>query len=214
MDLTARWLETLARAGVAPDPALGQALIGRYAEPHRHYHCVEHLSAVLSEVDTLASYAANPELALLAAWYHDAIYDPRRSDNEERSAELAESELAAAGLPADSVVKVARLVRLTASHDPAAGDSDAEVLCDADLAVLASPTPAYDRYVAAVRREYAHVDEAGWRTGRGAVLRGLLGQPRLFRTAAGRTWEELGRANVSRELTALASPSGAASRPR
>lgn len=214
VDLTAHWLMTLARAGATPDPALGQALIARYAEPHRHYHSVAHLAAVLSEVDTLASYAANAELVRLAAWYHDAIYDPRMADNEERSAELAESELAVAGLPVDSIAEVTRLVRLTASHEPPAGDRDAEVLCDADLAVLASPAPTYDSYVAAVRQEYAHVDEAGWRTGRSTVLGKLLAQPRLFRTATGRTWEQLGRANVSRELAALAGPSGGASRPR
>lgn len=197
---------TLARAGAAPDSALGQALVARYAEPHRHYHTVEHLTAVLSKVDELATHARDAELVRLAAWYHDAIYDPCRDDNEERSAQLAESELTAAELTTDGIVAVARLVRVTAGHDPAAGDSDAEVLCDADLAVLAAPAPAYDAYVADVRQEYAHVDEPGWRTGRGAVLRGLLAGPRLFRTPGARAWEQPARANISRELAALSDP--------
>jgi predicted metal-dependent HD superfamily phosphohydrolase len=213
VDLTAQWLTTLGRAGATPDPALGETLIARYAEPHRYYHSVAHLTAVLSTVDTLVSYAANAELVRLAAWYHDAIYDPRSADNEERSAQLAESGLAVAGLPADSIAEVTRLIRLTASHDPPAGDRDAEVLCDADLAVLASPAPAYDRYVAAVRQEYAHVDEAGWRIGRSAVLEKLLAQPWLFRTAPGRSWEQRGRANIRRELATLADPSGGVGRP-
>jgi len=213
VDLIARWMATVARAGGEPDPVGGRSLLARYAEPHRHYHTVVHLAIVLSTVDTLVAYAAGPDLVRLAAWYHDAIYDPRRADNEERSAQLAESELTAASLPVDSIAEVARLVRVTAGHDPPAHDSNAEVLCDADLAVLASPTPDYDSYVAAVRQEYAHIDEAGWRTGRGTVLGGLLARQRLFRTPPGRAWEQPARANINRELAALADPSGDAGPP-
>lgn len=122
---------------------------------------------MLSTVDTLASHATAADLVRLAAWYHDAVYDLRRDDNEERSAGLVEVELAALGLPAAGVARVASLVRVTAGHDAPPGDSDAEVLCDADLAVLGGPRPAYDSNVAAVRREYSHVDEVGWQAGRG-----------------------------------------------
>ncbi len=199
-------MAALARAGGTPDPSVGRALLARYAEPHRHYHTVEHVVAVLSTVDTLASHATAADLVRLAAWYHDAVYDPMRDDNEERSAGLAEAELAALGLPAAGVARVASLVRVTAGHDAPAGDSDAEVLCDADLALLGGPRPAYDSYVAAVRREYSHVDEVGWQVGREAVLRGLLGRPRLFRTPSGSAWEQPARANLSRELAALSGP--------
>ena len=214
MDLRARWLSTLAGAGAAADPALCRALIGRYAEPHRHYHTVGHLASVLSTVDDLAAHATDVELVRLAAWYHDAVYDPRRADNEERSAGLAESELTAAGLAGDSVAEVARLVRVTAAHDPPAGDTNAEVLCDADLAVLAAPADTYDGYASAVRQEYAHVAAADWLAGRGAVLRRLLAAPRLFRTPPARAWEQSARGNITRELAALAGPSGGASPPR
>lgn len=159
-------------------------------------------------------YAADPDVVRLAAWYHDAVYDPRRADNEERSAHVAESELAAAGLAVGSIARVARLVRLTTGHDAPAGDSDGEVLCDADLAILAAPAGDYDCYVAAVREEYGHVDEPAWRAGRGEVLTGLLDRPRLFRTTAGRAWQQAARDNLRRELTTLAGPSGDAAQPR
>lgn len=214
VDLPAHWLVTLARAGGEPDPAVGRSLLERYAEAHRHYHTVEHLTAILSTVDKLVMHATDAELVRLAAWYHDAIYDPRRDDNEERSAQLAESELTAARLPADRIAEVARLVRVTAGHDPAAADSDAEVLCDADLAVLASPAPRYDSYVAAVRQEYAHVDNNDWQNGRGAVLRNLLARPQLFRSPPGRAWEPAARANITRELAGLSDLSGDAAQPR
>lgn len=181
-------------------------------ELHGHYHTVEHVVAVLSTVDTLASHASDADLIRLAAWYHDAVYDPGHDDNEERSAELAEVELARLGLPAASVATVASLVRVTAGHDAPAGDSDAEVLSDADLAVLGALAPAYDSYVAAVRREYSHVDEVGWQAGRGAVLRGPLDRPRLFRTPSGSAWEQPARANLSRELAAQSGPCDDAAR--
>ncbi len=103
--------------------------------------------------------------------------------------------------------EVARLVRLTASHDPAAGDTDGAVLCDADLAVLARDEAGYAQYVAGVRREYGHVPDAAFRAGRAAVLRSLVAQPRLFRTPSGfARWESAARRNVADELAQIADP--------
>ncbi|MFC7649136.1 HD domain-containing protein [Streptosporangium lutulentum] len=115
-ELMDRW-----RSLTGPDAEhLGRELIARYGEPHRRYHTTAHLEAVLAHVDTLAEHAENPDLVRLAAWFHDAVYDPRRGDNEERSATLAERVLPELGLPAEAVATVARLVRLTVTHDPAA----------------------------------------------------------------------------------------------
>jgi len=149
--LAREWAATLARLGLPADAALGRDLLTRYAEAHRRYHTLAHLAAVLSAVGSLEAYAGAPDVVRLAAWYHDAIYDPRRADNEERSAQLAERELAATGLAPQVAARVGELVRVTAGHDAAGGDRDAEVLCDADLAVLASPEPEYTAYRAAVR---------------------------------------------------------------
>ena len=98
-----------------------------------------------------------------------------------------------------------RLVRLTATHDPADGDPAGAVLSDADLAVLAAGPERYAEYVAGVRREYSHVPDEAFRRGRADVLRGLLAAPAMFRTATGRRlWEQRARANVEAELSALA----------
>ncbi|CAM5381771.1 hypothetical protein STANM309S_03097 [Streptomyces tanashiensis] len=99
---------------------------------------------------------------------------------------------------------MARLVRLTTTHDPAAGDLNGETLCDADLAILATDPDTYGGYTAAVREEYSFVPEADFRAGRAAVLRHLLGLPRLFRTPYGAAvWEERARENLERELAEL-----------
>ncbi|MET7846646.1 HD domain-containing protein [Streptomyces avermitilis] len=203
-----RWLGALvgARGGAAhPDPApYGENLLRRWSEPQRRYHTVEHLVAVLDRIDLLEEYADDPDVVRLAAWFHDAVYFPDRSENEERSARLAERALPEAGVSGARTAEVARLVRLTVTHDPADDDRDGRVLCDADLAVLAAPAEAYAAYAAAVREEYAFVPDAAFRAGRAAVLRQLLDLPRLFRTPYGeREWEERARENLREELARL-----------
>ncbi|MFD5110998.1 hypothetical protein ACFWNG_01555 [Streptomyces sp. NPDC058391] len=179
-------------------------LLARWAEPQRRYHTTDHLLAVLDHIDTLAAYADDPDLVRLAAWFHDAVYRPDRSENEERSARLAEVALPEAGLSQDRTHEVARLVRLTTSHAAEPGDRNGAVLCDADLAVLAGAPAAYASYAAAVREEYGFVPDDAFRTGRAAVLEQLLALPSLFRTPHGLAeWEARARANLAAELRTL-----------
>lgn len=208
--LRIRWTRALDGArgpGGGPDPVpYADNLLGRWREPQRHYHTLAHLTAVLDHVDVLEEYADDPDTVRLAAWFHDAVYLPERSENEERSARLAERALAESGVPAHRTAEVARLVRLTVSHDPAGDDSDGQVLCDADLAILAAPPSAYAAYTAAVRAEYHFVPGDAFREGRAEILRRLLGRPLLFRTPYGqRHWEATARYNLTSELEMLSS---------
>jgi len=185
---------------------VGDDLLARWSEPHRHYHTVDHLTSVLTVVDEYAERAPDPDAVRLAAWFHDAVYNPRRMDNEEASALLAEATLPELDVPPERVAEVARLVRLTASHDPMGGDRNACLLMDADLAILAASPDSYRAYAEAVRREYAHVPDDAFTAGRAAVLRNLLDLRRLFHTTLLRQlWEEPARQNIARELAALAS---------
>ncbi|MFD7242880.1 HD domain-containing protein [Streptomyces massasporeus] len=204
----ARTLEAARGPAGGPDPApYADALLTRWQEPQRRYHTVEHLTAVLDRVDELERYARDPDVVRLAAWFHDAVYLPDRSENEERSARLAERALAEAGVPDAKTAEVARLVRLTVTHDPADDDPDGQVLCDADLAILASPPSAYAAYTTAVREEYHFVPSDAFREGRAAILRQLLDLPRLFRTPHGATeWEATARYNLTAELEMLSLP--------
>lgn len=184
--------------------ALGQELVRRYGSVSRSYHDARHLLEVLDAVDAMVDEASDITAVRLAAWFHDAVYDVRASDNEERSARLAESVLPAYDVEDKAVAEVARLVRLTRTHDPEPGDANGEVLCDADLAILASEPARYATYVDGVRAEYRHVDDRSFAEGRSAVLRDLLALPSLFRTVHGQaTWEGRARANVLRELDLL-----------
>ncbi|MEW2163456.1 hypothetical protein AB0912_10705 [Streptomyces sp. NPDC007084] len=194
-----------------PDPTpYAENLLARWAEPQRRYHTTGHLLAVLDRLDELEEHGerpADPAAVRLAAWFHDAVYLPDRSENEERSARLAERALTELGVGAERTAEVARLVRLTVTHDPAEGDGDGAVLCDADLAVLASPPAAYAAYAAAVREEYGFVPDDAFRAGRAAVLRQLLDLPGLFRTSYGRReWTAPAHRNISAELAELTAP--------
>ncbi len=198
--LVERWV------ALAGDDArrLGEDLVARYAEPQRRYHTGVHLTAVLDLVDELADDAADPDAVRLAAWFHDAVYDPERGDNEDRSARLAERMLADTDLPLERVAEVARLVRLTAAHDPAPDDRNGRVLCDADLAILAADPVRYAEYAAAVREEYAFVPDELFAAARADVLERLLEQPELFHTPRARErFEAAARHNVGTELTLL-----------
>ena len=140
----------------------------------------------------------------LAAWVHDAVYDiPQRElTNEEASARLSVRELARAGFEQEDLTQVARLVRLTATHLPGTRDPEGELLCDADLAVLASPPDRYDAYVAAVRAEYAAVPEEDFLAARLAVLEPIASSE-IYRSGKGQSLKAAARANLERELWSI-----------
>ena len=181
------------------------ALIAAWSEPHRRYHDLAHLAAVLGLVGEFAAAAADPAAVRLAAWYHDAVYDPTRPDNEAVSAQRARAGLRGL-VPDEQIAEVERLVLLTSAHDPEPGDADGAVLCDADLAVLAGPPDGYAAYASAVRTEYGHLTDEVFTAGRIAVLEQLLALPALYRLpAVAAEWTPRARANLTAELGLLRS---------
>jgi len=184
---------------------LRDSLLAAYADPARGYHDVRHLAEVLDRLDELAAAGASYDRTpvLLAAWFHDAVYDGER-DAEERSAAWAEEALPGL-VDAATATEVARLVRMTESHRPDDADANGCALSDADLGILAAPQARYDEYAAAVRAEYGHLSDDVFTAGRADVLRELTAKPQLFHTSYGLSqWEEPARRNVERELSVLA----------
>ena len=188
-----------------------EALLVRYAEPHRKYHTARHIMVMLRHVlDLFQSIQVQASMEVIAAClYHDAIYDTTRTDNEELSAALATRELEGIGWSHSRCGSVAAMIIATAGHvvdapDGVAADRDTAILLDADLAILGSDPSAYQAYVNGVRAEYSQVDDTQWLAGRSAVLRGFLGRRRLFITEhMFSTFEHRARANIEAELAAL-----------
>jgi predicted metal-dependent HD superfamily phosphohydrolase len=200
------WVRLLAHYSVGPAAAypVFDRLVAAHSEPHRFYHTLEHVHEVLKVAGKLAEAAADPSAVHLAIWFHDAVYDSRATDNEERSAVLAVDLLGPLGVPEDTLRHVAALIRTTTHTAVGEVDSDTAVLLDADLAILSAEDRRYARYAADVRREYAWVEDAAYRAGRIKVLQGFLDRPRIYRTERMRAVaEEAARKNLRAEIEQL-----------
>jgi predicted metal-dependent HD superfamily phosphohydrolase len=201
-----RWLEAWRALGVGDSAELRRLhgdVLGRYSEPHRHYHTSRHLAECLEKVEEIIALAEHPAEVAVGLWFHDAIYDPRRHDNEERSADWARDAARALGVGADSAERIHALVMVTRHAAPPIG-IDAQVLVDADLSILGAPAARFQEYEAQVRQEYAWVPDATFRSARARILGELLGRPHLYSTARFRErYEARARDNLRRSLAAL-----------
>lgn len=182
LDLNASWLRAWRGVGASGDgAAVFNTLVARYGEPHRRYHTLQHLAECLAAFDQarhLAAHAAEVEMAL---WFHDAVYDVRRSDNEEQSAQWAESALQAAGVPAPVAARVSSLV-LATRHSAEPVSPDERVLVDVDLGILGSGEARFAEYERQIREEYAFVPALLFRRKRKAILQTFLQRPRIYST--------------------------------
>ncbi|HTH80710.1 MAG TPA: N-methyl-D-aspartate receptor NMDAR2C subunit [Ramlibacter sp.] len=175
---SAFWQELGARDG---GDDLHRRLVACWSEKHRYYHTLQHLRECFEQFDAARADAARPAEIAVAIWFHDAFYEPRRDDNEERSAVWARQAASDAGIAQATAQRLYDLV-LATKHDAMPDDPDARVLVDIDLSILGAPDERFDESDVQVRREYAHVPEAEWKIGRKRVLKSFLDRPRLYGT--------------------------------
>jgi predicted metal-dependent HD superfamily phosphohydrolase len=162
------------------------------------YHVLGHVLACLDELDRSRDLAEDADAVRVALWFHDAVWEPGRPDNEEASAALADEALAAGGVPEARRGAVRALI-LATRHDRTPEDPDARLIADIDLAILGADPDDYDRYERAVRREYGPLSDAAFAAGRAAFAAGLLARPRIFATERYfRRLEAAARANLAR----------------
>ncbi len=203
------WRELVRRHG--SDAVLAEStleeLVRAYAEPHRHYHTLDHIADLLLLLEKHDG-ASDADAVKLAILFHDAVYDPARQDNEAASANLAVKQLSALGFPRQLLGKVERYILATqhgAAPPQAMEDADLDMLLDLDLSVLAAASDRYGTYALAIWREYSAVPDTLYRPGRRRVLEDFLARPHIYRTERLRAlWEASARANLSGEIAALA----------
>jgi predicted metal-dependent HD superfamily phosphohydrolase len=192
-----------ALSDTAPD-ALFAELERRYREPQRHYHTLQHLEECFAALDEARPDMDDAVAVELALWFHDAVYDVHRHDNEERSAALATARLTQAGVPPTRIAAVADLILATRHHAPAAG-SAAAALVDVDLAILGAAPVRFAEYERQIRAEYAQVPDDVFVPARRRILEHFLQRPVLFATPALRTrHERQARINLAAALQRLA----------
>ena len=179
-------------------------IFGAYSEDHRHYHNLRHLNDCLTEFDTVAHLAQNPAALETALWFHDIIYDPQISDNEERSAKWAKNLLSEAGVPKAFIDHVRSLILITKTHQPDA-TPDSDLICDIDLAILGQSEARFQE--TAIREEYAHVPEEIFTPKRAEILQRFLTRPHIYHTAPFRTrYEYPARHNLEKSIQSLTPP--------
>lgn len=179
-------------------------LVAAYSEPHRHYHTLDHIDALLA-YRLQAEQAFGPEAVSLelAVWYHDVVYDPRRQDNESRSAAWARTALANLGIGEARLARVCEMILMTKDHEAPEQDPVARFFLDADLSILSADPIRYAEYAAQIRQEYAWVADCDYCVGRRAVLQGFLQWTAIFRTAWFRHGELAARRNLAAEIAQL-----------
>ncbi len=187
------------------------SVVAAYREPTRRYHGLAHVLGVVSRINELAlqplwsdpqDAADDVNAAVMAAWFHDVVYDAQKSDNEAASAERASADLLGLGLPLAFVAKVADLVRMTIEHRPT--DPAGALLADADLWTLGGDEVDYFTYGDLIRLEYAHVPEQAWRSGRAAFIQLFLSRDHIFNTPRGQVEREAqARRNLLAEFEML-----------
>jgi predicted metal-dependent HD superfamily phosphohydrolase len=186
---------------------LHDQLIARYQEPQRHYHTLQHLAECISLLNTLPIQAPLPPEQLaeieMALWFHDAIYDVKGSDNEQKSADWAASELLAAGVAQDVARRIHALIMVT-KHDAQPELPSELLLVDIDLSILGAAPDRFAQYDKQVREEYAWVPEELFRPKRTAVLQQFLDRPTIYSTPHFRdTREAQARLNLQDAIETL-----------
>ena len=178
-----------------------EQLLAHYSEPHRHYHTLQHLGECLAMFEPVRGLAEHPGEVELGLWFHDAIYDTQRPDNEERSADWARTALHSAGVARDSADRVHALVMAT-RHTANPTRPDEQLLVDIDLSILGAEQPRFGEYEEQIRKEYAFVPRWLFRRKRRAILQGFLDRPSIYSTTHFReVLEQRARANLKQAIT-------------
>jgi len=203
-DWRSDWLALCHRLNARGDcTSAGKLLVARYHEVHRAYHNLEHIEECLAHLASSRALAHEPDVIELAIWFHDAVYDPRAGDNEERSAEMACEFCRTVHLPARVGERTAALILITKAHVPG-DDADAQLLVDIDLSILGQSRDRFARYEESIRQEYDWVPGAAFREGRTAVLTKFLSRAQIYSTAHFRDrYEGSARANLRWSLARL-----------
>lgn len=159
------------------------AVLARYAEPHRRYHTLQHLAECLTLFESVRHVSDRPSEVEMALWFHDAIYELNGSDNEASSAAWAKEELLRAGVVESVALRVSELV-LATKHAGEPKAQDEKVLVDIDLAILGASDVRFAEYERQIREVYSHVPELLFRLKRREILQSFLDRSAIYSTPA------------------------------
>lgn len=175
-----------------------------YETPSRHYHNLKHLSEMTRIFQEYRSTLVNFSDLIFACLWHDIVYDTQNKDNEEQSYNMWISDSAEMRIPVKQQEKVGNFILATKKHTLNNEDSDMAIFLDADLAILGSDENRYGEYMRDIRKEYSHIPDAEFGTGRAALLKKFLERPNIyFNSEIGERFEKKARQNLQSEIAIL-----------
>ncbi|KAJ3045855.1 hypothetical protein HDV00_006119 [Rhizophlyctis rosea] len=182
-----------------------------YSERQRHYHNLDHITAMFNSMDVNFVHINNPDLVGLAIFFHDIIYDPKANDNELQSIEKLKEFAAEVGVPKVLLESAIAFIEATIKHTipPSITNeielSDLRHFLDFDLEVLGRDPEEYNKYAKQIRTEYIHVPASDYCKARADVLRRFLDRPHLYFSPVyrGAGFEEKARDNIRAEIEKL-----------
>lgn len=174
-----------------------------YSSKKRHYHTLQHLDNLLSQLTKVKSKIQNWEITLFTLFYHDIIYNSIKSNNEEKSAELAEKRMKQISVSNDHIELCKKQILATKSHIKST-DSDTNYFTDADLSVLGETWETYLLYCKNVRKEYSVYPDLVYNIGRKKVLNQFLEMETIFKTDYFfKNYNKQAKKNVQKEINLL-----------
>ncbi|WP_291130968.1 hypothetical protein [Flavobacterium sp. UBA7682] len=153
----------------------------KYSESKRHYHTVDHLEAMITDLKAVQDKIEDWDTTLFAVFYHDIIYKASSITNEGDSAKLAMHRLSEIGYAADQIAKCANMILATKLHELSA-DSDTNFLTDADLSILGKNAEDYQKYTEQIREEYTLYPDFMYTSGRKKALQHFLQMESIYKT--------------------------------
>src|SRR5262249_56187631 len=180
------------------------SIVEHYSARDRAYHSLSHIQSLLSLSESLSDRIQNRDALYFAIWFHDVIYDTKRSDNEEKSAEFAEEALASLGVPEQTVAITREMILATKHHRADDLSWDMKAFLDLDTSILGAPENIYKEYSRAIRKEYSWVPGFLYRKGRVKVLNDFLDRESIYQTEEiWAKYETQARHNIAEEISAL-----------
>jgi predicted metal-dependent HD superfamily phosphohydrolase len=174
-----------------------------YSNKKRHYHTLTHLENLLQQLVAVKTTIKNWDTVLFTLYYHDIIYNPLKTNNEEKSAEFTENRMRLIAAPQPIIENCIGQILATKKHFLSA-DNDTNIFTDADLSILGQPWPVYEKYYKQVRKEYALYPNLIYNPGRKKVLQHFLQMQQIFKTDYFfECFEAQAKENIERELQQL-----------
>lgn len=176
-----------------------------YSNPQRKYHNINHIQDCLLQLEAVRGISDDPLALEVAIWFHDAIYDPSKKDNEEQSACYAYEKLKDGGVSLEFAQKVKELI-LATKHLQPQEDRDFQFIIDIDLTSLAVSFEKFVINTQKIREEYTGLSDEDFKRGRAVFLRSMLTRGQIYYSDYFfQRYEVAARRNLQKSITLLES---------